>query len=195
MISFYSKNTFAAKALIETFEQYQIDIALFDDFEKMLLQPADLYLFDDLTSDQYEKTKEKTEPCFYLQPVANHNDNENIIIKPFKPLYLISQIYPILVCNMKGDVLRIKDYVLNSKTNTLTSGDSTILLTSKETQVLFFLSQNENGLSKDDLLSMIWGYGIEITTHTLETHIYKLRNKLEQTNIEILLSGDKYTIA
>lgn len=193
MISFYSQNTLAARALIETFEQYQIEIVLFDDFEKMLSQTADLYLFDELTPNQYETTKGKTEPCFYLQHVGN--DNENVIVKPFKPLYLLSKIYPTLICTTKGEEIKIKDYILNPKKNTLTAGDSVISLTSKETQVLFFLSQNETGLSKDDLLSTVWGYGIEITTHTLETHIYKLRNKLEQTNIEILLMSDKYTIA
>lgn len=193
MISFYSQNSVAAKALIETFERYQIEVMLFDSFDRAFVQPADLYLFDELDNAQYEKTKEKLEPCFYLQHIEN--TTENTIIKPFKPLYLLSKIYPSLICASKGGSIKIKEYILNPKTNTLTCGDSVISLTSKETQVLVFLSQNETGMSKDDLLSAVWGYGIEISTHTLETHIYKLRNKLEQTNISIILSGDKYTIA
>ncbi len=53
-------------------------------------------------------------------------------------------------------------------------------LTGKECQLLHFFHQNKGQkLSKDTLLTKIWDYHPEAATHTLETHIYRLRQKLE----------------
>ncbi len=54
-------------------------------------------------------------------------------------------------------------------------------LTGKECQCLRFLHQHkEQEISKDRLLKEIWGYHPDTTTHTLETHVYRLRQKLEE---------------
>jgi len=65
-------------------------------------------------------------------------------------------------------------------------------LTEKECQILRFFHQNKGvDLSRDRLLQEIWGYHPETETHTLETHIYRLRQKLEEdpNNPQIILNG------
>lgn len=59
-----------------------------------------------------------------------------------------------------------------------------IPLTEKEIEIILFL-RNKKGqvISKEELLSNIWQYHPDITTHTLETHIYRLRKKLESYGI------------
>lgn len=60
------------------------------------------------------------------------------------------------------------------------TGNLEIRLTDKERMLLRFLHQaGEKGMSRQDLLKLIWGYAEDIETHTLETHIYRLRQKLE----------------
>ena len=55
-----------------------------------------------------------------------------------------------------------------------------IELTEKETSILNYLLRSEGGFaSRAELLEVIWGYKSSITTHTLETHIYRLREKLK----------------
>ena len=55
-----------------------------------------------------------------------------------------------------------------------------IELTEKETSILNYLLRSEGGFaSRAELLEVIWGYKSGITTHTLETHIYRLREKLK----------------
>lgn len=59
-------------------------------------------------------------------------------------------------------------------------GDEHAKLTDKEVQLLRILGEaGQAGLSRDDLLGKVWGYKEGLDTHTLETHIYRLRQKME----------------
>ena len=56
-----------------------------------------------------------------------------------------------------------------------------IKLTEKEVTILKYLYNNTpRTVSKEELLENVWGYSVEMTTHTIETHIYRLRQKIEQ---------------
>jgi DNA-binding response OmpR family regulator len=55
-----------------------------------------------------------------------------------------------------------------------------IRLTEKETALLVFLAQSEKSATRKDILASVWGYDERIDTHTLETHIYQLRRKLDK---------------
>lgn len=70
------------------------------------------------------------------------------------------------------------------------NGGAVIRLTEKETALLEQLSQSAAAVTRDDLLATIWGYSSQIDTHTLETHIYQLRRKLdpEGTGINWLIN-------
>ncbi|MDX2028798.1 MAG: helix-turn-helix domain-containing protein [Alphaproteobacteria bacterium] len=54
-----------------------------------------------------------------------------------------------------------------------------IRLTEKETALLDYLAQSERPVSREELLAAVWGHDGRIDTHTLETHIYQLRRKLD----------------
>lgn len=57
----------------------------------------------------------------------------------------------------------------------------TIKLTEKEVDILKYLHKNSQNISnKESLLEHVWGYSAEATTHTVETHIYRLRQKVEE---------------
>lgn len=62
----------------------------------------------------------------------------------------------------------------------LTKDNKKIRLTEKETNILKFLYRATNEVvPRDTLLHEVWGYNAGVTTHTLETHIYRLRQKIE----------------
>jgi len=62
-----------------------------------------------------------------------------------------------------------------------TGSDSKIRLTEKETAILRYLYRaGKDAVSRDVLLNEVWGYNAAVTTHTLETHIYRLRQKIER---------------
>lgn len=66
-----------------------------------------------------------------------------------------------------------------------------VRLTEKETNILKFLYRaGDKVVSRDTLLHEVWGYNSGVTTHTLETHIYRLRQKIERdpSNAELLVT-------
>ena len=66
---------------------------------------------------------------------------------------------------------------------------SSLRLTEKESQIFIHLAQNYSiFISKKELLKKVWMYGDDIDTHTLETHVYALRKKIEdKLNIKNLI--------
>ena len=70
-------------------------------------------------------------------------------------------------------------------------GNKKIRLTEKETAILKYLYRaGEKVVGRDTLLGEVWGYNAGVTTHTLETHVYRLRQKIERdpSNAEILVT-------
>jgi DNA-binding response OmpR family regulator len=68
---------------------------------------------------------------------------------------------------------------------------SKVRLTEKETSILKYLYRaGEKVVTRDVLLHEVWGYNAGVTTHTLETHIYRLRQKIEKdpSNAELLVT-------
>ncbi|UCH74938.1 MAG: response regulator transcription factor [Rhodospirillales bacterium] len=66
-----------------------------------------------------------------------------------------------------------------------------IRLTEKETSILKYLYRaGDKAIGRDQLLGEVWGYNAEVTTHTLETHVYRLRQKIERdpSHAEILVT-------
>ena len=64
-------------------------------------------------------------------------------------------------------------------------------LTEKETSILKYLYRSgEKVVGRDTLLGEVWGYNAGVTTHTLETHVYRLRQKIEHdpSNAQLLVT-------
>lgn len=72
------------------------------------------------------------------------------------------------------------------------TGGEPIRLTEKEAAILDHLAQAGTVVDRQTLLSEIWGYNSRVTTHTLETHIYRLRQKIERDpgQAELLVNRD-----
>jgi len=88
------------------------------------------------------------------------------------------------------------DFIPANKTISNAEGRM-ISLTEKETLILKKLFRTRpDTVSKDVLLSEIWGYGAGMTTHTIETHIYRLRQKLRRLDSDHIIetTGDGYSL-
>lgn len=105
------------------------------------------------------------------------------ITKPFKFPVLLARIRAQLRQHEQSEdaVFTIGPYTFRPAVKMLTDEDGKkIRLTEKETNILKFLYRaSDQVVARDVLLHEVWGYNAGVTTHTLETHIYRLRQKIE----------------
>jgi DNA-binding response OmpR family regulator len=116
------------------------------------------------------------------------------ITKPFKFAVLLARIRAQLRQHAQSEdaVFAIGHYTFKPAAKLLLDEKGTkIRLTEKETSILKYLYRSgEKIVSRETLLHEVWGYNAGVTTHTLETHIYRLRQKIEKdpSNSEILVT-------
>ena len=105
------------------------------------------------------------------------------ITKPFRFAILLARIRAHLRQHETSDdaIFEIGPYSFRPGAKLLvTDKGSKIRLTEKETAILRFLYRaGQRVIGRDVLLQEVWGYNSNVTTHTLETHIYRLRQKIE----------------
>jgi DNA-binding response OmpR family regulator len=105
------------------------------------------------------------------------------VTKPFKFAVLLARIRAQLRQHEQSEdaVFAIGPYSFRPSQKTLTDAEGRkVRLTEKETSILKYLYRaGERVVTRDILLHEVWGYNAGVTTHTLETHIYRLRQKIE----------------
>ena len=77
--------------------------------------------------------------------------------------------------------LTIGNYKIDLNSRELIANDVVLKLTEKETNTIIYLHKSNNAVGIDQLQSEVWGHQSKLETHTVETHIYRLRKKILQT--------------
>lgn len=109
---------------------------------------------------------------------------DDYVVKPFSPKELMARINAILSrknasTNATQGVMKFGGLEINIPARTVTVDGNKVDLTPKEYDLLFYLVENKNiALSRDKLLSDIWGYDFFGDDRTIDTHIKNLRNNL-----------------
>ena len=116
------------------------------------------------------------------------------VAKPFKFAVLMARIRAQLRSHEQSEdaVFRLGPYEFRPAAKLLVDEkQKKIRLTEKETSILKYLYRaGEKPVPRDELLAEVWGYNAGVTTHTLETHVYRLRQKIEPdpANARLLLT-------
>lgn len=116
------------------------------------------------------------------------------VAKPFKFAVLLARVRAQLRQHEQSEeaVFTIGPYTFRPSAKLLVDAKGgKIRLTEKETSILKFLYRaGDKVITRDVLLHEVWGYNAGITTHTLETHIYRLRQKIEKdpANAQLLIT-------
>ena len=84
----------------------------------------------------------------------------------------------------------IGKYRLDLNSRKLLNKEKSLKLTERETEIIIFLNNSKESQSIENLQNKVWGHVTDLETHTVETHIYRLRKKLMET-----FDGDKFIIS
>ena len=88
--------------------------------------------------------------------------------------------------------ISVKEYIINTNSRIITKKNKMLKLTEKEIDIIIFLNEKKKPQKISMLQKKIWGYAPEIETHTVETHIYRLRKKIKNIFLDenFIVSGD-----
>ena len=122
------------------------------------------------------------------------------LAKPFRFSALLARLHGLNTHQAAGDdkTVKIGPYTFHPSAKMLQADGRKVRLTEKETNILKFLHASAGTVPREILLHEVWGYGPAVATHTLETHIYRLRKKIEQDpgKAQILLTeGGGYRLS
>ena len=118
--------------------------------------------------------------------------NLNLLPVPLNKLVELINIQLIKLRFNHQSKINIKNYELDLNSKFISKGDLKLKLTEKEIEIILYLNETKTKHSILDLQKNIWGYSSEVETHTVETHIYRLRKKVsDKFNDENLILSHK----
>ena len=102
---------------------------------------------------------------------------DKLPIKIFKLIEKLNVQFLKLQFNEQSEI-SINDYIINLNSREISLKNIKLKLTEKEVNTIIYLSNTKTPVSIDELQRKVWGYQSDIETHTVETHIYRLRKKM-----------------
>ena len=130
-------------------------------------------------------TSQKIKKIFLISR-SGFNTKTNIEIVnndiPIKLLHFVDYITSDLRQNLnkQSKIISLNSMSYDESSRRIFNDKISLILTEKENEIFYFLLESKSSISKKVLLKNIWKYNEDIDTHTLETHIYSLRKKLEK---------------
>ena len=122
--------------------------------------------------------------CTKILAIENINKKNNLFNTIIKLPATISEINTLIESSVarnkfgRNSSIKIKDYFLDKNEKKIKKKGLSLILTEKEIQLLELFLNNPKPISKDKILSIVWNYSSDADTHTVETHIYRLRKKI-----------------
>ena len=112
-----------------------------------------------------------------------YSDIKNQLVLENKPINIFKLVEKINIEFLKikfssQSEVKVKNYVINLNSREMIIKNIKIRLTEKEINTIIYLSKSNKPVSIDELQEKVWCYQSDIETHTVETHIYRLRKKI-----------------
>ena len=174
-------------------EHIRYEILKFDSKEIFF----DKYKSESISTEQPILVVNEKEYNFFVK-----NINEDQIIKFIPPVNIFTFIENLNVRFIQKKYqdqsnVNVKDFFLDINSRELKKGKSSLKLTERETDMILFLNSSKKPVNVETLEKEIWQHSSELETHTVETHIYRLRKKIkaEFGNDDLIKSNKNgYTI-
>ena len=166
----------------------------FKDLYNIIYEIKNFFNFELFNSEDtksiIENQKKKGDKTFIIVTKKKFNEdsinNKQIIIIDNFPLNfftLVEKINSSLLMQQYDfqSNINIAGYKLDINSRVISFNNSKLKLTERETQIILFLKNQNKPINIDILQKEVWGYSKELETHTVETHVYRLRKKLKKS--------------
>ena len=153
-------------------------------------------------TDLVSQNKENIHLIISNNKISNNIDNKNLIILTELPIKILDLIEKININLLKlkyssQSNFEIQQYKLDLNSRIMSFQKKDLKLTEREIEIILFLNKKQNPQNIDVLQKEVWGYSENLETHTVETHVYRLRKKIKDTfkdNNFLVSSKDGYKI-
>ena len=148
----------------------------------------DLFDFEN-EKDLLNEQKKREDRNFIVLTTENFDNNlidKKQIIKienyPFNLFSLVEKINSNLLMQQYDfqSNINIKEYTLDLNSRVVSSKNNKLKLTEREIEIILFLKKHKNPININVLQKEVWGYAEDSETHTVETHVYRLRKKIKK---------------
>ena len=156
------------------------------------------FVTDSNKSDFIKIRKTKNPIVVIARPSISHNKYSGDFVEqinmPFKVNNFKKKVISLLAKHKfkLSSLINLKDYVIDKNERKIKKNDLELQMTEKETNFLILFSQHDKPLSRNFVLKKVWKYSSETDTHTVETHIHRLRKKIsEKFNDDNFIKNNK----
>ncbi len=141
---------------------------------------------DEFTDNKTNLNLLKDTECVKI--LANYKNNKNKHLFDYTlelptTIQDLNAIIETTVAKRKFEInssIKFKEYFLDKNEKKLNKNGISLILTEKEIQLLELFLKSPKPISKNKILSLVWNYASDADTHTVETHIYRLRKKIAE---------------
>jgi len=144
-----------------------------------------IFFANTLNKDFFNTIKIKSFPLILLSesqtlPKDFHGELREKLIMPFTILNFEKKVISLIAkCEYKkNSLINLGNYIINKNERIMKKNNLELQLSEKEVNFLILFCDTSNPINRNDVLKNVWNYSIESETHTLETHIHRLRKKI-----------------
>ena len=155
----------------------------------VLLELKEFFKFELFYQEKEEDLSKQSEGKNYIvisnKKILSNIDNKNIIVLSELPIKILDLIEKININLLKKKYsyqsnFQIKEYKLDLNSRVMSFEKKDLKLTEREIEIILFLNSKDKPQSIDILQKEVWGYSENLETHTVETHVYRLRKKINE---------------
>ena len=188
-------NLIGQRVLASILEEHKnllnFDFVNLDDFSEFLAKPnkdTNNIIITDISNSKIisEHSDQSNQGVIYLsdknKTLFNNQitNNQSVINYPLSLFNLIEKINLLYLKDEFANKSKIKilEYTINMNTREIFKDKKKLKLTEREIDLLLFLKKVKEPQSIDNILKLVWKYSVEMETHTVETHVHRLRKKI-----------------
>ena len=183
---FENKTFFEIINELNLFKEFKLEYCESLDLSSKNIKNTKLFIFFELNTNKnlLNEIEQLNLPLILISKNSNNNFLKKDFVEkikiPFTIIYFKKKLISLIAKNefRKNSYIKLNEYIIDKNQRKIKKNNLELYLSEKEINFLVMFSQNNSPISKDYVLKNVWNYSSDTETHTVETHIHRLRKKI-----------------